>query len=191
MRTATPSALTFSSCDRATISAAVSMPGDRRHLDFASPAPASTPRPSRSRSAASCPCGCSPECPADPFRYPCGRITSRIPWRCAASSFSFKPPMGSTRPRTVISPVMAISARTGMLVSALHDAGGDGDSGRGAVFRNRAFRNVQVNVEVPVEIARQSHHVARGCARNSSPPAPIPASRRPACRWSSACRGLP
>ena len=46
-------------------------------------------------------------------------MASRMPCRCAASSFSFNPPMGNTRPRTVISPVMAMSARTGMLVSAL------------------------------------------------------------------------
>jgi len=35
------------------------------------------------------------------------------PMRCAASSFSFRPPMGSTLPRSVISPVMQISRRTG------------------------------------------------------------------------------
>ena len=64
--------------------------------------------------------------------------------------------MGSTRPRTVISPVMATSPRTGMLVSALADAGRDGDAGRRAVLRNRALGNVQVNVQVAVEIARQS-----------------------------------
>ena len=39
-----------------------------------------------------------------------------MPPRCAASSFSFKPPIGSTRPRSVISPVMATSRRTGMPV---------------------------------------------------------------------------
>ena len=48
-----------------------------------------------------------------------GTIASMMPWRCAASNFSFKPPMGSTLPRSVISPVMARSPRTGMLVSAL------------------------------------------------------------------------
>ena len=40
-----------------------------------------------------------------------------MPPRNAASSFSFKPPIGSTRPRSVISPVMATSRRTGMPVS--------------------------------------------------------------------------
>ncbi|MNH19687.1 hypothetical protein D3C79_794310 [compost metagenome] len=45
-------------------------------------------------------------------------ITVLIPPRCAASSFSFNPPMASTWPRRVISPVMATSARTGICVSA-------------------------------------------------------------------------
>src|SRR5579863_7705651 len=40
-----------------------------------------------------------------------------MPPRCAASSFSFSPPIGSTSPRSVISPVMATSERTGILVS--------------------------------------------------------------------------
>ena len=40
-----------------------------------------------------------------------------MPARWAASSFSFRPPMASTSPRSVISPVMATSARTGMPVS--------------------------------------------------------------------------
>ena len=39
-----------------------------------------------------------------------------IPARNAASSFSFRPPIGSTRPRSVISPVIATSRRTGMPV---------------------------------------------------------------------------
>ena len=37
-----------------------------------------------------------------------------IPPARAASSFSFRPPIGSTSPRKVISPVMATSARTGI-----------------------------------------------------------------------------
>src|SRR5579864_5195145 len=36
-----------------------------------------------------------------------GISTVLMPPRWAASSFSFKPPIGSTRPRSVISPVMA------------------------------------------------------------------------------------
>ena len=36
-----------------------------------------------------------------------------IPARCAPSTFSFRPPIGNTLPRSVISPVMATSWRTG------------------------------------------------------------------------------
>ena len=49
-------------------------------------------------------------------------MASKMPARWAASSFSFSPPMGSTLPRSVISPVMAMSRRTGILVSALASA---------------------------------------------------------------------
>jgi hypothetical protein len=51
------------------------------------------------------------------FRFSSGMSTVRMPPRMAASNFSFSPPIGSTRPRKVISPVIATSARTGMRVS--------------------------------------------------------------------------
>ena len=35
-----------------------------------------------------------------------------MPARCAASTFSLMPPTGSTRPRRVASPVIAVSPRT-------------------------------------------------------------------------------
>src|SRR5437763_1288465 len=41
-------------------------------------------------------------------------ITVVIPARAAASSFSFRPPIGRTLPRNVSSPVIATSWRTGM-----------------------------------------------------------------------------
>ena len=41
-----------------------------------------------------------------------------MPCRCAASALSLRPPIGSTRPRKVISPVIAVSLRTGRRVSA-------------------------------------------------------------------------
>ena len=41
-----------------------------------------------------------------------------MPRRSAASTFSRTPPTGSTRPRSVTSPVIATSARTGMPVSS-------------------------------------------------------------------------
>ena len=45
--------------------------------------------------------------------FRCGISTVVIPMRCAASSFCFTPPIGSTRPVREISPVIATSARTG------------------------------------------------------------------------------
>ena len=45
-------------------------------------------------------------------------MTSRMPTRLAASTFSLMPPTGSTRPDSVISPVIAISPRTGRRVSS-------------------------------------------------------------------------
>ena len=45
-----------------------------------------------------------------------GRITVDIPARSAASTFSLTPPIGSTRPRKEISPVIATSLRTGRAV---------------------------------------------------------------------------
>ncbi len=47
-----------------------------------------------------------------------GAITRSIPARCAASAFSFRPPMGSTLPVSVISPVIAVSERTGRPVKS-------------------------------------------------------------------------
>ena len=41
-----------------------------------------------------------------------------MPARCAASTFSLMPPTGSTRPRSVISPVIATSLRIGLPVSS-------------------------------------------------------------------------
>ena len=47
-----------------------------------------------------------------------GMITFLTPVRYAASAFSFSPPMGSTLPKRVISPVIAMSPRTGLPVNA-------------------------------------------------------------------------
>src|SRR5919206_502201 len=47
-----------------------------------------------------------------------GRIKVLMPARWAASVFSFRPPIGSTLPRSVTSPVIATSRRTGRPVIA-------------------------------------------------------------------------
>ena len=51
------------------------------------------------------------------FSLSFGINTVLIPPRKAARSFSFKPPIGNTRPRKVTSPVMATSLRTALFVS--------------------------------------------------------------------------
>jgi hypothetical protein len=51
-------------------------------------------------------------------RFSLGAITRLIPARWAASAFYFRPPIGSTLPVSVISPVIAVSARTGRLVKS-------------------------------------------------------------------------
>src|SRR5450756_2046889 len=53
------------------------------------------------------------------FSFFFGRTTRRAPERCAARILLLRPPIGRTRPRSVISPVIATSFRTGMAVSAL------------------------------------------------------------------------
>ena len=46
-------------------------------------------------------------------------MTVLIPASLAASSFSLSPPIGRTRPRRVISPVMATSGRVGLCSNRL------------------------------------------------------------------------
>ena len=53
------------------------------------------------------------------FSFLRGRMTIFAPDRCAARILLLRPPIGSTRPRSVISPVIATSLRTGMPVSEL------------------------------------------------------------------------
>jgi hypothetical protein len=50
------------------------------------------------------------------FRFCSGTMISVIPARRAPSAFSFNPPIGSTRPLRVISPVIATSRLTGIPV---------------------------------------------------------------------------
>ena len=53
------------------------------------------------------------------FLFRAGRMTVLMPACLAASIFSLSPPMGSTSPRSVISPVMATSGRVGFCSSRL------------------------------------------------------------------------
>ena len=51
-------------------------------------------------------------CPRCPRSFSPGAMTLLTPLRCAASAFSLRPPIGSTSPVSVISPVIATSSRT-------------------------------------------------------------------------------
>ena len=52
------------------------------------------------------------------FLLRAGRITVFMPACFAARIFSLRPPIGRTRPRRVISPVIATSGRTGLARSS-------------------------------------------------------------------------
>ncbi len=81
------------------------------------PEPAATPRRARRRRRRSC--GWSTHrgpragTSSRSASLRAGMITSVRPARCAARSFCFTPPMGSTRPASVTSPVMPTSGFTG------------------------------------------------------------------------------
>ena len=91
-----------------------------------------------------------------------------MPPRCAASSFSFRPPIGRTSPRSVISPVIATSARTGMPVSAETNAVAIADARARAVLGRRAVGHVDVDVALLEDLVLDAeapraaaHHRAR------------------------------
>ena len=70
-----------------------------------------------------------------------------MPARRAASTFSLTPPIGSTRPVSVISPVMAVSLRAGSPCKR-RQRRRHRHAGRRAVFRDRAGRDVDVHAAV-------------------------------------------
>ena len=112
----------------------------------------------------------------------------RDPARWAASTFSLIPPTGSTLPRSVISPVIAMSSRTGRPGRAARRAPSHRDAGRRAVLghaprpargRGRACRGTRrVDAEplgrradVGVRgLRRLAHHVAQLPVRISDAP---------------------
>ena len=78
-----------------------------------------------------------------------------MPARCAARTFSLRPPIGGTRPRSVISPVIATSWRP--------DAGEHrderrehGHAGGGPVPGHRARGDVDVDVGLLEEVLRDA-----------------------------------
>jgi hypothetical protein len=75
-----------------------------------------------------------------------GTITSVNPAACAASTFCFNPPIGSTRPCSVTSPVMPIVLFTGRCVSSEAMAVTIVMPALGPSFRDRAGRHVDVHL---------------------------------------------
>ena len=87
------------------------------------------------------------------FSFSAGISTVLMPPRCAASTFSLSPPIGSTRPRSVISPVIARSWRTGIRVSAETSAVAIVMPADGPSFGIAPFGHVNVDVDLLVEVA--------------------------------------
>ena len=81
-----------------------------------------------------------------------GTMTLLMPARCAARTFSFRPPMGSTRPRRVISPVIATSWRTRMPVRSETSALSIVTPALGPSFGIAARRDVDVNIGLVEEV---------------------------------------
>ena len=105
-----------------------------------------------------------------------------MPARRAASTFSLMPPTGSTRPVSVISPVMAVSLRTGMSRVQRGQRRRHGHAGRRAVLGHRAGRHVDVHARRAEQRRDRCRAARRATRRSSGPPGPTRASRRRAGR---------
>ena len=105
-----------------------------------------------------------------------------MPARWAASTFALMPPTGSTRPRSVHSPVIAVSGRTRRPVSSEASAVNIVTPADGPSLGTRAGRHVDVQVLCFEDARRRCRARRRGCARRRAPPWPTPSSRRRAGR---------
>ena len=88
------------------------------------------------------------------------------PARCAASTFCFRPPIGSTRPCNVTSPVMPTPGFTGRPVSKLASAVVIVMPADGPSFGHRARGHVQVEAPV-LERVGAARRARRRCARTN------------------------
>src|SRR5512145_2983222 len=84
------------------------------------------------------------------FSFWRGRITSLMPARLAASTFSLMPPTGSTLPCSVISPVIDTSLRTARQLG--HHRRDHGHARGRTVLGNGARRHVHVQLGVLEEV---------------------------------------
>ena len=112
-----------------------------------------------------------------------------MPARRAASTFSLTPPIGSTRPVSVISPVMAVSLRTGDAGVERRQRRRHRHAGRRAVLGDRAGRDVDVDAARRGTRPGRCRTPPRAPQISSAPPWPTPASPRRAGRSASGpCR---
>ena len=96
-----------------------------------------------------------------------GSITVVMPARSAASTFSLMPPTGSTSPRRLISPVIAMSLRTGRAGQQRGQRDEHRDPRARAVLRDRAGRHVDVDVDFS-EHLRPTRAPARALTSDSA-----------------------
>ena len=94
-----------------------------------------------------------------------GRMTSRMPARVAPSTFSFTPPIGRTRPESVISPVHGHVVPDRVVAERAHERHRHGDAGGRALLGDRAGRHVDVDLVVAETVLAQIGVRPRGCAR--------------------------
>ena len=111
---------------------------------------------------------CSRTCSGTSSRSPSlrfGRTTSLRPARWAASTFCLSPPIGSTRPCSVTSPVIPTTGRTGVSVSSETSAVVIVTPALGPSFGNGARRHVDVEASLEpfggdAQLVRVRPHVA-------------------------------
>ncbi len=129
------------------------------------------------------------------FSFLRGRMTILAPDRWAARILLLSPPIGRTRPRRVISPVIATSLRTGMPVRALTmavaivipaDGPSLGMAPAGTWMCRVFFSNVSRGMPSAGALARVHDRPARADSRMTSPSWPVRMkSSRPSIRVTS------
>ena len=88
-----------------------------------------------------------------------------MPWRCAASTLLLMPPTGSTRPRSVASPVIATSSRTGRPESSDASAVNIVTPADGPSFGTAPAGHVDVHVLVLEHVVRDAELLGVARAR--------------------------
>ena len=124
------------------------MRGSRRLLSpfWRGRTPRQTPDPPSPPVRTATPPGRSGRSLPDLWTLSLGISTVWMPYRLAAMVFSFRPPMGSTRPRRVISPVMAIPALILRSGQSRQQRCSHGNTGGWAVLGHRSLREMDMDV---------------------------------------------